>query len=124
MENLKSIDGALEKLGESLQTGENQGSVRQLVVSTMKLAIGYWVEDSGTSKVELAKSSELWKVHIDRNGWERARTLDKYLEFQTCPQRPRLGQVINTIYFVLANCSAASEQREQLEASLSRLNRV
>ncbi len=122
--NLEVIDGALEKMGKDLEKRNKQSGLRQQVVSAMKLATSDWLEDTGTSKTELAKSSKIWKVNIDRDGWARARTLEKYLDITSCPQKPRLEHVINTIYFVLANCSTPSEQRVQLEESLSQLKQI
>ncbi len=123
MKDLKTVDTALEKIGTSLQSQEDQISIPQNVVNIMKLSVGYWMESSGTSKTDLAKASGCWKIHTDHNGWERARTMDKYLDINTCPQKPRLTHVINTAYFVLANCHTPSVHREQLETFLSRLTR-
>jgi len=122
VEDLKTIDSALEKISASLESQNNPVSPRQKTVNIMKLVIGYWIDSTGTSKTELAKASTFWKVDSDPNGWERARTLDKYLDLKTCPQRPRLGPVINTVYYVLANCSIPFPQREQLQELLSELS--
>ncbi len=118
--DLKNIDQSLNRI-TTRGVHESPESIPEKVVAAMKLAVGYWIECKGTSKLDLAKCSNLWKIHSDSNGWERARTLDKYLDLKTCPKKPRLEQVINTIYFVLGNCNTQSPQRTQLEEALSGL---
>ncbi len=120
-DDLKIIDLTLNKISDSINHGEPAETLHQKVVRTMKLTVSYWIESTNSSKVDLAKACGFWKVNTDVNGWERARTLDKYLNIEKCPQRPRLTHVINTAYFVLANCKTHSIQREQLESALSEL---
>ncbi len=74
----------------------------------------------GKGKAELARESGLWAVYMDRDGWERTQTLDRYLNSATFPERPRWSKLFDTVEFVLASPGEASEQREELEILLKK----
>jgi len=92
-----------------------------LAVKVMNLCLDYWIECSGTDKFKLARDSGLWAVYINPDGWERAQTLDKYLDIKTLPQRPNWRRILATADFVLAGCFTPSALRETLERTLQRL---
>ena len=87
----------------------------------MTRSLDYWAEDTGTTKIELAEKSGLWKVYTNLDGWRRTQTLDRYFNIQTLPRKPRRHQVIRTAEFVLAACDTESGLRERLEAALTKL---
>jgi hypothetical protein len=76
--------------------------LRPLGAALLNLALELWVEETGKTKVDLARESGLWKVYMDADGWERTQTLDRYLDLLTLPSRPRWRQVTRTVSFVLA----------------------
>ena len=92
---------------------------KTLLVSLMNLSVDYWVAATQTTRVELAEQSGLWNVYIGKDGWARTQTLDKYLDRETLPARPRWKNVVNTADFVLSACDLNSPIRHQLEKRLA-----
>ncbi len=97
----------------------DQPEFRQRIVNLMKSAIDYWLEATGTSKIDLAEQSNIWKVYTDADGWKRTQTLDKYFATETLPKNPKLREVIQTSQFILSHCNHESPQRKKLEDSLN-----
>ena len=121
LQNLRAIDTALDQVSRSLSDDRDMEDRRRMIVETATLCLDYWAEATGTTKIELAESSGLWKVYTNLDGWERTQTLDRYLDIQTLPRKPRQRQVIQTAEFVLAACDTESDLRDRLEAALTRL---
>lgn len=124
LSELKSIDTALEGLSNLLQDPQTAKGKRQLAVTAMNLAIEYWTETTGKNKFDLARESGLWKVYTNQDGWERAQTLDKYLDNDTLPARPRWNLIIATCDFVLASSISLSTLRNHLETDLGKMRAV
>jgi len=118
---LKSIDKGLVQLNRTLSMTEGEPDRRLAAVSVMQTALKCWRETTGASKADLAKGSQFWAVYMDKDGWERTQTLDKYLSPDRLPKHPRYGKVIRTGEFVLNACDLSHEAREKLEAALMRL---
>ncbi|WP_419784259.1 ATP-binding protein [Maridesulfovibrio sp.] len=114
LENLKSLDELLEGLGSQLLPAKN-GDKRALAVKVMNLAVDCWMESTGTAKADMAEQSGLWNVYMEKDGYFRTQTLDKYLEEKTLPKNPRWKKILVTADFVLANCTADSAIRRQLK---------
>ncbi len=126
-DELASQLSTVETVMESLEHSSDHDattSVTKLVVDLMNVAVDYWIESTGSTKLDLAKNSGKWKIYADHNGWERTRTLDKYLSTETCPVKPRLESVVGTAFFVLGNCQVQSPLRQQLEAGLDKLRQA
>ncbi len=121
LNELKVVDNALKQLGKRLIDDEDLEERRLLGVEVMNLSVGYWTEATLQSKTEMAHRSKLWQVYTNQDGWERAQTLDKYLNISTFPNRPRWNQIIKTADFVLAACDTPSPLRDHLDISLARL---
>jgi two-component system sensor histidine kinase ChiS len=118
LNELRVIDTALEGLGRSITGDEDFGNRRRLALEVMNLALEYWSEATGSTKFEMARRSKLWKVYTNQDGWERAQTLDKYLDPGAFPKRPRWDRIIKTADFVLASCEKTTHTRDRLEQSL------
>jgi two-component system, sensor histidine kinase ChiS len=118
---LTSIDDGLVQLDRMLRITEGETDRRSAAVAAMRTALKCWQEETGASKAELAKQSELWSVYVDRDGGERTQTLDKYLSPESLPKHPRYEIVIKTGEFVLNACDLSPQNREDLEASLAHL---
>ncbi len=58
---------------------------------------------------------------MERDGYFRTQTLDKYLEIETLPQKPRWKMVFVTADYVLANYQLSSSIRTELERTLASL---
>ena len=86
------------------------------VVKVMSMALTCWEQDLGKTKIELAEDSRIWPVYIDKST-PTTRTLDKYLNIDSCPKNPRSQRVIDTAEFVLREagkfkCIKCGELRE------------
>ncbi|TXH73830.1 MAG: tetratricopeptide repeat protein [Lysobacteraceae bacterium] len=73
------------------------------LVELMLAAIEHWEISTGTSRIELAERSRLWRIGID-DGRLRARTMERYLALSKLPQNPRWRDVLRTVYYVLEHC--------------------
>lgn len=105
-----------------LQRPSTHGNERCcLAVRVMNLCVEYWGNCSGTDKFDLARSSRLWTVYTNPDGWERTQTLDKYFDLNTLPKRPNWKKVLATADFVLHSCLDPSPLRENLEKSAEQL---
>lgn len=109
-----SISGGVSSNGEPDQP------LRSVLAKVMILSVESWELTTRSSRIELAEKSRIWKVTID-DGRLRTRTLDRYLEIDKLPVRPRVRSVIQTCHFVLAECNLSAEQREALNAALNSL---
>ncbi len=122
LDELRRIDKALERMCELLANNDGPATVkRHLIVEVMDLAVNYWVDSTRSTKVDLAHKSKLWKVYTNKDGWQRTQTMDKYLNVDTLPGRPRWKQVAETADFVLSRCDGHSFLRDRLNACLARL---
>ncbi len=121
---INAIDTALAGLSNMLQDPQTAEGRRQLAVTAMNLAIEYWTETTGNNKFDLARESGLWKVYTNQDGWERAQTLDKYLDINTLPARPRWKLIMATCDFVLVSSISPSALRNHLEGDLSMMRAV
>tara|TARA_Y100000022_G_scaffold58498_1_gene50070 strand:+ start:2293 stop:2928 length:636 start_codon:yes stop_codon:yes gene_type:complete len=121
MESLhNSIDGALTRAFE-----KDEGfQLKEILVRLMTLALQHWEEATGSSKLELAEKSGIWKVHLDK-GYFRVRTLDRYLSVPSLPRYPRWKDVTRTVRFVLnqGTSSVSQELREVLKSFQQQLVR-
>ncbi len=120
-QEVRKIDTALEQLGSTLLSRSDHEEKRLLAVKLMNLTIDYWTESTGEDRIELARRSGLWNIHTNPDGWERAQTLERYLDPGTVPARPRLKPVIRSADYVLAACKTPSPLRDRLEISLTKL---
>jgi two-component system, sensor histidine kinase ChiS len=105
--------------GESAQRpGEDNEGTRQAfrrtLVELMLAAVDAWESTTGTTRLELAEKSRVWRVNID-DGRLRARVMERYLSLSKLPANPRWRDVVRTAYFVLGHCSLEAEGRAALK---------
>jgi two-component system, sensor histidine kinase ChiS len=93
---------------------------RVTVVELMAAAIDAWEGSTGTSRLELAEKSRIWRVNID-DGRLRARVMDRYLNLSKLPQHPRWRDVLRTAYFVLGHCPMEADARAALKQRIDAL---
>lgn len=118
-EELKAVDTALAAMQQAMLPSVK--TPEKPAVAVMNLCIDYWIESTRSDKFEMARQSGMWRVYTNLDGWERAQTLDKYLDITTLPKKPRWKQVISTAEFVLTFCESSSELRRRLEDALADL---
>jgi len=108
--------------GDKKNAGEQERN--QLGVTVMTLALDLWVDETGTTRVDLAEQSGIWKVYMNHDGFERTQTLDKYLNIKKFPRFPRWFKIYQTVDFVLLSCRLSSRKKDVLETDYSRLKKM
>ena len=103
---LSTLQGNLDDAIQSAFTKDEGHRLGELLVQLMTCSLQHWEETTGTTKIELAEQSGIWKVHLDK-GYFRLRTFDRYLRVPSVPQKPRWKVIIRTARFVLA-CGESS----------------
>ena len=92
-----------------------RGDFRRALVELMLAAVDTWERSTGTSRLELAEKSRLWRVTID-DGRLRTRAMERYLSLSKLPRNPRWRDVLRTAYHVLGQCTLEPEARAALQA--------
>lgn len=106
------------------ETTPQPADKRLLAVRVMNLAVDCWIACTRTSKADLARQSGLWNVYMEKDGYCRTQTMDKYLSQGTLPLRPRWLKIQATAEFVLATCQEGAPLRLELEKALGELKAV
>jgi tetratricopeptide (TPR) repeat protein len=91
---------------------------RQRLVELMLLATQLWEQETQLGPLELAEQSKIWKVTID-DGRLRIRAMERYLNIEKLPTKPRWRNVIRTCHYVLNKCDKTSSVREELVSKLA-----
>ncbi|MBF0239146.1 MAG: response regulator [SAR324 cluster bacterium] len=117
LEELQDMVTAQNELEEIFANNLSTQEIRQNLVNVMNLTLELWETATGKSKAELADASKFWRVHMD-NGSLRTKTMDRYLNVQTLPLRPRWNDVIFTVEYVLSVCSSNIPLCKDLERQL------
>jgi two-component system, sensor histidine kinase ChiS len=87
---------------------------RCALVELMQASVETWERTTGTSRLELAEKSRIWRVNID-DGRLRARAMERYLAVSKLPQNPRWRDVMRSAYFVLTQCTMEPQAQEELQ---------
>jgi hypothetical protein len=117
---LKEKNEALLRQDTISSKSERIGISREI----MEISVAYWETSTGKSKLMLARESGLWVVEVTPDGFERARTLDRYLDTRTFPDMPRWKKILATGDFVLAQCTGSESTRQQLKTALNLLRKT
>lgn len=121
---LPAADGAEPAGGAAAEPGPARPAVREQAVNVMLCALACWEHDLGKSKLDLAEESRIWPVYIDKST-PTTRTLDKYLNLDSCPNNPRTQRVIDTAEFVLKQLGRRStHDRRRLQQALADFRRL
>ncbi len=103
--------------------GSQQDEFRETLVNLLSNSLDYWTRTTQKTKFDLAQESGLWKLYLDKSTF-KTRTMDKYLNINTLPKKPRSENVIKTAEFVLTNCPTAEPWKKELEDLLARLKQL
>lgn len=105
-------------LGDTATESSVREGFRRSLVELMLASIEAWERTTGTSRLEFAEKSRIWRVNID-DGRLRARALERYLTVAKLPRNPRWRDVLRSAYFVLGRCDGlAPETRASLQHSV------
>ena len=99
---------ALQEKGVS-PTDDETEDPRLLLVKLLECTVSLWQAQTGTSRAELAEESRLWTVTLDGSA-RKTRTLDRYLNPDTLPKRPRWGVVVRTARFVFDHLESETDR--------------
>ncbi|MES0327862.1 MAG: HAMP domain-containing protein [Gammaproteobacteria bacterium] len=123
--NLVMGAGGMGMLAAQYSESDDEKSVlRDHCVNIMYTALACWEHDLGKNKLELAEESKLWQVYIDKST-PTTRTLDKYLNIDSCPKNPRCQRVIDTAEFVLKKMGTKSTpSQKKLQTLLDELRLI
>jgi len=121
---LSSLNNLEQGASESKSASASKAQVREQAVSVMLSALACWEHDLSKSKLDLAEESKIWPVYIDKST-PTTRTLDKYLNIESCPKNPRCQRVIDTAEFVLKQLGEdQTEYKQKLMNSLQVLRQL
>jgi len=121
-EQLAHLQAKEETLTHERSEAESSSQDKRLLaVRVMNLAVDCWLVCTRTGKAELARQSGLWNVYMEKDGYCRTQTLDRYLSESTLPHRPRWHKIHATAEFVLAACDENVPARTELEKCLGEL---
>ncbi len=118
--NVDHLSAQLEAADAS-RTPSPMERKRRLAVRVIKLSVDCWEAATGATKADLAEESGIWNVYMEKDGYRRTQTLDKYLSEATLPKRPRWKNVRDTALFVLARCKEQKNVCNRLEEELQEL---
>lgn len=117
--DITALKRLLDLVGRHL-AGGGDANRRCEAVRLMNLALHCWTACTGSTKADLAQQSRIWNVYMEKDGYCRTQTLDKYLSEKTLPSRPRWPDILATAEFVLANCDPASPACAELARHVTR----
>lgn len=87
---------------------------RRALVELMLAVVEVWERSTGTTRLELAEKSRIWRVTVD-DGRLRARAMERYLALSKLPQHPRWRDVLRSAYHVLGQCMLEAPVRDDLQ---------
>lgn len=87
---------------------------RRALVELMLAVVETWERSTGSSRLELAEKSRIWRITVD-DGRLRVRAMERYLTLSRLPQRPRWRDVLRSAYYVLSHCALSAPEREDLQ---------
>ncbi|NUO75592.1 MAG: tetratricopeptide repeat protein [Lysobacter sp.] len=88
---------------------------RRALVELMLAVVETWERSTGSSRLELAERSRIWRVTVD-DGRLRARAMERYLALSKLPRQPRWRDVLRSAYYVLGHCTMEAAERDALQA--------
>jgi len=87
---------------------------RRALVELMLAVVDAWERSTGTTRLDLAEKSRIWRVTVD-DGRLRARAMERYLSLSKLPHNPRWRDVLRSAYHVLGHCALEAQTREDLQ---------
>lgn len=121
--DLRGISPALDDTHDTIDKNNHDDLLRIQIVETMATALSCWEISTGKTRIELSEDSGIWKAYLDGGTW-KTRTLDKYLNLNTLPTKPRWREVLRTAHFVLSHCNGTASIAEKLKANAEELEKA
>jgi PAS domain-containing protein len=108
------LSSRTEAAGSIALTPVLSSETHQSQQASMLSVVETWERNSGSSRLELAEKSRIWRVTID-DGRLRTRAMERYLTLSKLPHNPRWRDVLRSAYYVLGQCPMESSSREALQ---------
>lgn len=109
---------------EKAESALKERLLREALVEVLSLSLRLWKQTTRRDKVDFAEESKVWTASVDSNGTYRTRTLDKYLRLDSLPPNPRYGDVLDSAYFAISQCSVQTDIKKKLEDRVSELEKL
>ncbi len=100
-------------VGEASGTAMRE-EFRRALVELMLAVVDTWERTTGSSRLELAEKSRIWRITVD-DGRLRVRAMERYLTLSKLPHNPRWRDVLRSAYFVLGQSTMEAPAREELQ---------
>lgn len=111
------------QMADSDQTDLNENKV-PLARDLLRLSVDVWSECTGLTKADFAEASGIWSVSIDKNGWRRTQTLDRYLSSEKSPKLLKWNKILDSVGFVEETCKYRNWSSKKLEKLLEQRERL
>jgi len=119
---IRTLPSSTDHINLPLKRLDIDTELKQLLVEVMSYSLRYWQQTTGKTRVDLAEESGIWTASINYYGTYITRTLDRYLNVNRLPQKPRWRNVLQTAYFTLQHCpDIAPELKTILEQQTAAL---
>ena len=114
-----AVDAPMAPAPSAVTPEDNGGreGFRRALVALMLGAVDAWERSTGTTRLEFAEKSRIWRVTVD-DGRLRIRAMERYLSTAKLPQNPRWRDVLRSAYYVLGHCTLAKDERDALQAQV------
>ena len=121
---LKNESNALKEILDSilnnLYKNEPKGELQTDTAYLMSKCLTYWTLSTGKGKIDFALTSGIWETTTDK-GYLRVRSLDRYLDPEKVPKKPKLEWVRQSVEFTLS-ISAKSKTLDKLRIEILKLS--
>ncbi|MBU1169733.1 MAG: AAA family ATPase [Proteobacteria bacterium] len=123
-ERLAALDYAIKDISHHLSPLYiKESEIREKISELLTMTLMIWENSTKKTKIDLAEESGIWKAYCDGGTW-RTRTMDKYLDPDTIPERPRYNNVMKTVDFVLKSCAEDTEQIRSLKKAAQEMKGI
>ena len=121
IKELEKIDAIISALSSTVSVSLKEQEFRLSLVKLMQDCVNIWQRVTQKTVIDLAEESGVWRINID-NGRLRARSMERYLDINKLPKKPRWREVTRTAYFILSHLELTESDRSDLEMQTDRLD--
>jgi len=115
----KRLKDKIDKQG-GVEPRERSEVLRKELFELLTRAVEIWVTATGKNEAELADETGLWRVSIDGSRI-RARTLERYLSFDTLPKKPKWKLIVDTAYYIISCNQISADEQASISKRIERV---
>ncbi|MCP4110356.1 MAG: response regulator [Desulfobacteraceae bacterium] len=127
MKDKKTAEDRVHKELDQAEANHRKTKRREACAALMGICVRYWKSVVMKDETELAEecivgNKKIWKLHKDVNG-VRPRRLIAYCDINKLPKNPKIGDVLDTAYFVFLYTPAKpdDEMKKELKKKIGEL---